>query len=115
MTRAGMAGAPGWLTVVVGANFERLVAAHDQTCLAVLLVLQQADVTGAALLPFIGVPDELEQLGAHLEELLLGLLVGLDLDLLGEADNGLEVDILGLWCLVVLEKRRSRLVCTSQH
>jgi hypothetical protein len=45
---------------------------------------------------------ELEKLCAHLENLLLKLLVGLDFDFLGEADDGLEVNILGFWCLVLL-------------
>lgn len=83
-------------TVVVGADLKGLVTTHDQTGLAVLLVLEQADVTGTALLPLLGILLEDEELGAHLEELLFGLLVGLGLDLLGQADHGLEVDIIGL-------------------
>ncbi len=81
-------------TVVVGADLEGLVASHDQASLAVFLVLQQPDIAGSALLPLAGLADELKQLGAHLEELLLRLLVGLGLDLLGKLDDGLEVDIL---------------------
>lgn len=81
---------------MVGADLEGLVTAHDQAGLAVLLVLKQTDVTSASLLPLAGLLDELEKLGAHLEDLLLRLLVGLGLDLLGQLDDGLEVDILGL-------------------
>ena len=80
-------------TVVVGADLECLVSSHDKTGLAVLLVLQYPDITSATLLPLPRLPVELEQLGAHLEDLLLELLVGLGVDLLGEVDNGLEIDI----------------------
>lgn len=81
---------------MVGANLQGLVSSHHQAGLSVLLVLQQSDITSSSLLPLVGLADELEELGAHLEHLLLHLLVGLDLDLLGKADDGLEVDILGL-------------------
>jgi hypothetical protein len=64
-------------------------------------VLQQPNITSTTLLPLIAILDELEKLGAHLEYLLLELLVGLDIDFLGEADNGLEVDIFRLWCLLL--------------
>lgn len=89
--------------VVVGTDLEGLVAAHDQSRLAVLLVLEQPDITSAALLPLSALldVDELEQLGTHLEKLLLRLLVGLGLNLLGQLDDGLEVDILGLRGLVL--------------
>ena len=87
---------------MVGADLESLVSAHDQARLAVLLVLEQAHVTRSALLPLAALLDELEQLGAHLEELLLGLLIGLGLDLLGQLDDGLEVNILGLGRRLVL-------------
>lgn len=93
-------------TVVVSADLEGLVAAHDETGLAVLLVLQQADVTGAALLPLSGLLDELEELGAHLEKLLLRLLIGAGLDLLRELDDRLEVDVLGLRGLVAILQNR---------
>ena len=84
------------LTVVVGADLEGLVAAHHETGLLVLLVLEQADVTGTTLLPLLRLAVELEELGAHLEGLLLKLLVGLGLNLLGQVNDGLEVDIGGL-------------------
>lgn len=91
---------------MVGADLEGLVAAHDQTSLAVLPVLQQADVTGSTLLPLLRLLLEDEQLGAHLEKLLLGLLVRLGLDLLGQADHRLEVDIIGFWGLITLPERK---------
>jgi len=78
---------------VVGANLQSLVSSHDQSCLAILLVLQQSNVTSSALLPLIGLLVELEELCAHLENLLLELLVGLDLNFLGETDDWFEVNI----------------------
>jgi hypothetical protein len=90
------------LTVVVCADLEGLVSAHDQAGLAVLAVLEQADVAGAALLPLADLLDIPEKLGAHLEELPLRFLVGFDLDLLGQADDRPEMDILRLRRLVVL-------------
>lgn len=88
---------------MVGADLEGLVSSHNKSGLAVLLVLQQTDITSAALLPLAGLLDELEELGAHLEKLLLGLLVGLGLDLLGQLDDGLEVDVLGLGGSIILD------------
>ncbi len=89
---------------MVGADLEGLVAAHDQAGLAVLAVLEQADVASAALLPLARVGDVLEELGAHLEDLLLALLVGLDLDLLRQVDDGLEVDVFRLGGLLLLNR-----------
>lgn len=86
---------------MVGADLERLVAAHDQAGLAILLVLQQADITCATLLPLLSVLLEDEELGAHLEQLLLRFFVRLGLDLFGQANHGLEVDVLGLGCLLL--------------
>jgi len=80
---------------VVGADLEGLITAHDKAGLLVLLVLQQTHITGTTLLPFLGLAVELEQLGAHLEGLLLKFLVGLGLNLLGQVNDGLEVDIGG--------------------
>jgi hypothetical protein len=99
-------------TVVVGADLEGLLSSHNQANLVVLLVLEQSNVTSSSLLPLaaggggilailLDGLDELEQLGAHLEELLLGLLVGLDLDLLGQLDDGLEVNVLALGGLLL--------------
>lgn len=82
---------------MVGADLQSLISAHDQSCLAVLLVLQQSNITSSALLPLIRLTDKLEELGAHLEGLLLELLVGLDVDFLGETNDRFEVDILGFW------------------
>ena len=81
-------------TVVVGADLEGLVSAHDQASLAVLLVLEQTNVTSATLFPLGSLANKFEQLGAYLEHLLLGLLVGLGLDLFGQLDDGLEVNII---------------------
>lgn len=97
---------------MVGADLESLLASHHQADLGVLLVLEQSDITSSALLPLassgggllavlLGGLDELEQLGAHLEELLLRLLVGLDVDLFGQLDDGLEVDVFALGGLVL--------------
>ena len=79
--------------VVVGADLEGLVATHDESGSAVLLVLEQTDLASATLLPLSAVAVELEQLGAHLESLLLALLVGLGVDLLSQVDDGLEVNV----------------------
>ena len=76
---------------MVGADLESLVSSHEQSGLVVLLVLQQLDVTGSTLLPLFGLPVKSEKFGAHLEGLLLQLFVGLDLDLLSQADDWLEV------------------------
>jgi hypothetical protein len=59
-------------------------------------VLQESNITSSALLPLIGLLVELEELCAHLENLLLELLVGLDLNFLGETDDRFEVDIFWL-------------------
>jgi len=78
---------------VVGADLQSLISSHDQSRLAVLLVLQESNITGPALLPLIGLLVELEELCAHLENLLLELLVSLNLNFLGETDDWFEVDI----------------------
>jgi hypothetical protein len=94
----------GWqLTVVVGADLEGLVSAHDQTGLAILLVLQQPNIAGTTLLPLLAITVESEELGAHLEDLLFKLFVGLGLNLLGQADDRLEVNIGGLGGLILCE------------
>lgn len=81
---------------MVSADLESLVASHNQSGLAILLVLEQANITSSSLLPFARFLGELEQLCAHFEQLLLGLLVGLGLNLFGELDDGLKMDILAL-------------------
>lgn len=78
---------------MVGADLEGLVATHDESGSAVLLVLEQTDLASATLLPLSTVAVELEQLGAHLEGLLLALLVGLGVDLLGQVNDRLEVNV----------------------
>ena len=49
---------------MVGADLESLVATHQETDLLGLLVLHQADISGTALLPLVGLLDEAEKLGA---------------------------------------------------
>ena len=88
---------------MVSADLEGLISAHNQTCLVVLSVLEEPHVTGTTFLPLVGVADELEELRAHLECLLLNLLTGLNLDFVGEMDDGLEVNVLRLWCLVLVK------------
>jgi hypothetical protein len=56
-------------------------------------VLQESNITSSALLPLVGLLVELEELCAHLENLLLKLLIGLDLNFFSETDDWLEVDI----------------------
>ena len=51
-------------TVVVSADLEGLLSAHEHADLAGLLVLQELDITHAPLLPFAGLLGEAEQLGA---------------------------------------------------
>jgi hypothetical protein len=87
---------------MVGANLERLLAPHNEPNLAIVAVPKQSDVASAALLPLSGLLNEPEQLGAHLEDDLLRLLMRFGLHLLGQFDHGLEVDILGLGRLVIL-------------
>jgi hypothetical protein len=78
---------------MIRADLKCLISSHNQSCLAILLMLEESDITGTALLPLIAVSNKLEELRPHLESLLLELLVGLDLDFLGEADNRLEVNV----------------------
>jgi hypothetical protein len=80
-------------TIVIGADLQSLISPHDQSCLAILLVLQESNITSPTLLPFISLLVELEELCTHLENLLLELLVGLDLNFLGQTDDWFEVDI----------------------
>lgn len=49
---------------MVGADLQSLIPAHDETGLAGLLVLEDADVAGTALLPLRVGLDETEELGA---------------------------------------------------
>jgi hypothetical protein len=58
-------------------------------------VLQKSDIPSSTLLPLVGILNKLEELCAHLESLLLKLLIGLDFNFLGEADDRLKVDIFG--------------------
>jgi hypothetical protein len=86
---------------VVGADLQGLIPTHDETGLLVLLVLEQTDITSTTLLPLLALAVELEKLGTHLEGLLLELLVGLGLDALGQADDGLEVNFGGFGSIIL--------------
>ena len=90
-------------TVVVGTDLQSLVSSHNQSRLAVLLVLQESNITSSTLLPLVGFLDKFEELCAHLESLLLQLLISFNLHFLGETDDWLEVNILGLWCFFLLK------------
>jgi hypothetical protein len=78
---------------VICADFEGLIPPHHQTSLLVLFVFQQSHITGPSFLPLPGLTVKLKQLSAHLEGLLLELLVGLGLDLNRKANDRLEVEI----------------------
>lgn len=86
---------------MVGANLQSFISSHNQPCLAILLMLQESDISGSTLLPFIRVANKFEKLGAHLEGLLLELFVCLDFDFLREADYGLKMNILGFRSLIL--------------
>ena len=91
---------------MVGADLQSLVAPHDQPSLAVLAVLEQSYVAGTALLPLAPLSVKLEEFGAHLEGLFFLLLVGLDLDLFGQANDGFKMDV-GFLLVVILQGRAS--------
>jgi hypothetical protein len=82
-----------WNNIVVCADLERLVSSHNQSRLAILLVLQQPDIASTPLFPFPALAVKLEQLSSHLEDTLFQFLVCLGLDLLCEVDNWLEMDV----------------------
>lgn len=95
---------------MICADLECLVSSHDQSCLAIFLVLEQSNITSASLLPFPRVPVELEELSTHLEDLFLRLLVGLSLDLLGQSDHRFEFDV-GLFLVGFVLSQDARSVC----
>lgn len=78
---------------MIRTNFQSLIPPHNQPRLLVLPMLQQPHIARSAFLPLPTLTIELEQLGTHLECLLLSLLVRLGLHLFGQVDDGLEVDI----------------------
>lgn len=78
---------------MVCADLKRLISPHHQPCLLVLAVLQKPHITSAALFPLSAVTVKAEELCAHLEDLLLLLLVCLDVNLLRKVDNGFKVHI----------------------
>ena len=80
-------------TVVVRANLERLVPPHDQPSLLVFAVLEQPNIARATLFPLPALAVESEKLGTHLEDLLLLLFIGLDINLLCKANDRLEMHV----------------------
>ncbi len=84
---------------MVSADLQGLVSAHHQTALAVLLVLQQSNVTSTTFLPLLAITVESEELGAHLEGLFFELFVGLGLNSLRKTNDGLEMNLGGLGSL----------------
>lgn len=80
------------LTPVVCAHLERPISPHNQSCVAIL-GLVQLDIPGAPLLPFSTVAIESKELGPHLENLFHVLLVCLDILFLCEAHDRLEFDL----------------------
>lgn len=78
---------------MICANLECLVPSHDQSCLLVLLVFQETNITSATFFPFPRISVEFEQFCAHLECLFLGFFIGLGLDLLGQMDDRLKMNI----------------------
>lgn len=86
---------------MVGADLQGLIPTHDQSSLSILLVLQQPNVTSTTLSPLVGLTHKLEELGTHLESLLLEFLVCLGVNFLSEANDWLEVDVLGFWYLLL--------------
>ncbi len=77
---------------MIRTNLQRLIPPHNQSCLSVLLVLQQPHIARPTLLPLPTITIEFEQLGAHFESLLLQLFIRLGLDFLGKVYDRLEVD-----------------------
>lgn len=66
-------------------------------------MLQKSDIASTTFLPLTRFAVELEKLCTHLKGLLLQLFVGLGLDLLGEVNDGLEVNFRGLNLLFSLQ------------
>ena len=77
---------------MIRTNLQRLVPSHNQPRLRIFPMLQQPHVPRPAFLPISILAIEFEQLGAHLEDLFLALLVRFCLDFLGQMHNGLEMD-----------------------
>lgn len=69
----------------------------------VLLVLQKSDIASTTLLPLTRLAVELEKLCTHLKGLFLQLFVRLGFDLLGEVNDGLEVNFRRLNLLFTLQ------------
>ena len=95
------------LTEMVGADFQGLVPPHDESRLAIFLMFQQSNVTSSSFFPLAALAVELEKLGPHLEDLFLGLLIGLGLNGFGEANDGYEIHIrlILLWVFVLFVEK----------
>jgi hypothetical protein len=78
---------------VVGTDLQSLITPHHNPDQLGLLVLQQPQITRTPLLPLVGIRHESEQLGTHLEDDILVLLVGADVDFFGQLDDGLVVRV----------------------
>ena len=86
---------------MVCAHLQRLVSSHNQSRLAVLLVLQKSNIARAALLPLVRILDKFEEFRTHLKYLVLKLLIRPDLHLFRQADYRLEVHVLGFGDLIL--------------
>lgn len=91
---------------MVCANLQSLISPHNQPRLPIFLVFQQPNIARTTLLPLIRLSNKLEQLSAHLENLLFHFLVRLGLDFLSEADNGLEMDVFRLGGFILCQDRQ---------
>ena len=91
------------LTVMIGADLQRLVSSHDQPSLVVLFVLEQSYIASPTLLPLSRVAIKAKELGAHLEGLFLELFVGLRIYFLCKVHDRLEVDFWRLWRIILRE------------
>lgn len=78
---------------MIRADLQSLVSPHHQSRLAILLVLKQPHIASTSFLPLVRLPNEFEKFCAHLKGLLLEFFISFDLNLLREANDGLEVDI----------------------
>jgi hypothetical protein len=90
------------LTIVVCANLKCLISPHDQTSLLVFLVFQQPNIPCPTLLPLPGVSIKTEELGPHLESLLLHFLICLCFHRFSQVNNRFKMYIRGLGCLLII-------------
>jgi len=97
-------GATGGRTVVVGAGLAGLVLSHNQAGLAIRLVLEEAKLTLATLLPLGNIGEISEQLSFDAAELVL-VFVCYGVDFLGESNDRSELDIFRLRRLILITGR----------